>query len=1078
MSKVYTINTGNKSQFLSEYALVTGSNLTGSFTGSLTGRLTGTASWAESASRAITVAPNSVALGTDTTGNYVGTLTQGRGITVLGGTGEGTGNTILLGSGSSAYNISGSGNWFTVARRVGSNGRGITEVFIYSSGGDTAPAHMKLLWNTDWGGVSSIRVVNNTFLPSTLIIGAIRATYTGSTQTAELEVQSTSAGNATINSIVVDYSTAGSPTTPIVTASANLPTSVQIPMSYFYDGVIMSSGSNVGIGTLTPSASLDVPFAGGIGRPTMLFGATDGGFTRTDATQKIFRLAGAHYTNAQTPYTVIMGVGDSANNEVRIGGGTSQLNGATIVSFWTTGSNTAPAQNYRWQITADGIFQSNGAQTIRSSTGNLTLAAGGGNGHILLTPDGTGNVGIGTTNPVSKLQIQGNVSASSYTSSINNTVGFFGTSSWAVSSSGTVSTSRADSSARVDVLSGGSTTAVGIYSGSFFGTSSWSNTASFALNATSGAGFPFSGSAVITGTLLVSGAVANSISSSGNIAAGTNLISNNSSGDEGGEILLAKPQTNSTIDGTGVTIDVFQNKLRFFEQGGSARGFFVDMTSGSGAAGTNLQAAASAVSTYTNASDNRVITSTGAGGINAESTLTYDGTVLSISTNNAKFLQGGDDSALYDVNVANTLGIHGQQDSTVGAIKLGSSGQTIYSNATGVGIGTITPGALLHVQGNVSASSFTGSLFGTASWAQNTISSSFASLSANITATSNTTLTSLANLATVGTITSGIWSGSTVSIGYGGTGATTAATARVNLDVPRRANLVITGSLDNTLRAGDTRNITNPSASIGFMTGMRIRFSSLNDNSTSPYADVIDLSTYSDGTGGGYNSLYFHKTSQQIIHKFATVNATSWTSKSIAYTDSNIIGTSSWASSSISSSFATTASAATSITFTPNTASFATTASHAVSSSRADSSATVDILSGGSSTALGIYSGSFSGSFFGNLGGGSGAGFPYAGDAVITGSLLISGSGLRITGSTTTSGSILPAVDNLFNLGSSTNRWANLYTGDLNLSNEGSMGNIVDGTTGNWTIQEGEEYLYIINKKSGKRYRFMLEEVE
>ncbi len=197
------------------------------------------------------------------------------------------------------------------------------------------------------------------------------------------------------------------------------------------------------------------------------------------------------------------------------------------------------------------------------------------------------------------------------------------------------------------------------------------------------------------------------ISSSGNIAAGTNLISNNSIGDEGGEILLAKPQTNTGIAGTGVTIDIFQNKLRFYEQGGSARGFFVDVTSGSGAAGTNLQAAASAVSTYTNATDNRVITSTGAGGINAESTLTYDGTVLAISTNGAKYFQGGDDAALYDVNVANTLGIHGQQDSTVGAIKLGSSGQTIYSNATGVGIGTTTPGTLLHVQGTVSASSFT-----------------------------------------------------------------------------------------------------------------------------------------------------------------------------------------------------------------------------------------------------------------------------------------------------------------------------------------------------------------------------------
>jgi hypothetical protein len=53
----------------------------------------------------------------------------------------------------------------------------------------------------------------------------------------------------------------------------------------------------------------------------------------------------------------------------------------------------------RWQITATGIFQSSGLQTIQTSTGNLTIATGGGNGNILLMPNGTGKVGIGTTTP-------------------------------------------------------------------------------------------------------------------------------------------------------------------------------------------------------------------------------------------------------------------------------------------------------------------------------------------------------------------------------------------------------------------------------------------------------------------------------------------------------------------------------------------------------------------------------------------------------------------------------------------------------------------------------------------------------
>jgi hypothetical protein len=62
----------------------------------------------------------------------------------------------------------------------------------------------------------------------------------------------------------------------------------------------------------------------------------------------------------------------------------------------------------------------------------------------------------------------------------------------------------------------------------------------------------------------------------------------NSSGDEGGEILLAKPQTNSTIAGTGVTIDIWQNRLRFFEQGGSARGAYIDITAQGAGVGTAL----------------------------------------------------------------------------------------------------------------------------------------------------------------------------------------------------------------------------------------------------------------------------------------------------------------------------------------------------------------------------------------------------------------------------------------------------------------------------------------------------------
>ena len=62
---------------------------------------------------------------------------------------------------------------------------------------------------------------------------------------------------------------------------------------------------------------------------------------------------------------------------------------------------------------------------------------------------------------------------------------------------------------------------------------------------------------------------------------------NASSGDEGGEIFLNKAVTNTTING-GVTIDVYRNKIRFFEQGGTARGAYIDITEGGAGVATNL----------------------------------------------------------------------------------------------------------------------------------------------------------------------------------------------------------------------------------------------------------------------------------------------------------------------------------------------------------------------------------------------------------------------------------------------------------------------------------------------------------
>jgi hypothetical protein len=77
-----------------------------------------------------------------------------------------------------------------------------------------------------------------------------------------------------------------------------------------------------------------------------------------------------------------------------------------------------------------------------------------------------------------------------------------------------------------------------------------------------------------------------------------NLESRYSSGDEGGEIVLNKPVTNTTIT-DGVVIDVHQNRLRIFEQGGTNRGVYIDITAAGASVGTNLVGGGSASNSFT-----------------------------------------------------------------------------------------------------------------------------------------------------------------------------------------------------------------------------------------------------------------------------------------------------------------------------------------------------------------------------------------------------------------------------------------------------------------------------------------------
>ena len=76
----------------------------------------------------------------------------------------------------------------------------------------------------------------------------------------------------------------------------------------------------------------------------------------------------------------------------------------------------------------------------------------------------------------------------------------------------------------------------------------------------------------------------------------------------------------------------------------------------------------------------------------------------------------------------------------------------------------------------------------------------------------------------------------------------------------------------------------------------------------------------------------------------------------------------------------------------------------------------------------------------------------------------------------TADGHFRPASNDTYDIGTTSDRVRNIYTNDLHLSNEGGS-NDVDGTWGNWTIQEGESDLFLKNNRSGKKYKFNLTEV-
>jgi len=312
----------------------------------------------------------------------------------------------------------------------------------------------------------------------------------------------------------------------------------------FNTNTLVVTGSRIGLGKGAPTALLDI--SGSVFLSGSLVVSTNSSVTASNV-----NLVGlSNTTNANSVLVLETSTGKIFTTS-SVGSpfpytGTAVISGSLNVTGSATVANllgigtTAP--NYKLDIISGsirllnnyGILFNDNAGTAESvislgTSNNLSLTSPTLGGSIIYTTRNTSaahqfligavekfrvnstGVGIGKTAPSTILDVSGsmlltgslNVSGS-ITASLFGSASYATTASYALSATATLPAGVVSSSQQINT---GSFTGsfIGIHSGSLFGTASWANNAISASFAP--AIFPFSGSAVITGSLFVSGAV-------------------------------------------------------------------------------------------------------------------------------------------------------------------------------------------------------------------------------------------------------------------------------------------------------------------------------------------------------------------------------------------------------------------------------------------------------------------------------------------------------------------------------------------------------------------------------------------
>ena len=104
----------------------------------------------------------------------------------------------------------------------------------------------------------------------------------------------------------------------------------------------------------------------------IIMGGSDGNGNRANNANKDGRFAGAHYVNAEEPIGIIRCSSGATASELHIGGGTSLVNAATQLSFYTAANTTTTGGTERLRIASDGQIGMGKAGTV-TPNGNSPL---------------------------------------------------------------------------------------------------------------------------------------------------------------------------------------------------------------------------------------------------------------------------------------------------------------------------------------------------------------------------------------------------------------------------------------------------------------------------------------------------------------------------------------------------------------------------------------------------------------------------------------------------------------------------------------------------------------------------------